>query len=132
MFNLHTKSLIVQHYVISIPIPPSIIDLVNDMGKADGMTHIEFQTEHKKLIWDSSLIAGVDYEPYNEEDVAEEDDEDDNEDDDYDPNQDQDQVDVPLTHDTDEEDEDEDEDEGIPVNDTPSMASESESDDEDM
>ena len=40
LFNLHTKSLIVRHYVISIPILPSIIDLVNDMGKADGMTHI--------------------------------------------------------------------------------------------
>ena len=71
LFDLHTKSLIVRHYVISIPIPPSIIDLVNDMGKADGMTHTEFWTKHKKLIWDSSLIAGVDYEPYNEEEVDE-------------------------------------------------------------
>ena len=55
------------------------------MGKADAMTHIEFRTKHKKLIWDSSLIAGVDYEPYNEEEVEKGDEEDDNEDDDCDP-----------------------------------------------
>ena len=121
LFNLHTKSIIAQHYVISIPIPPSMIDLVNDMGKDDGMTDIEFRTKHKKLIWDSSLIAGVDYEPSNEEQVDEGDD---NEDDDYDPNQDQVNNNIPLTYDTD------DEDEGIPVDDTPSTASESESEDE--
>ena len=64
------------------------------MGKADGMTHIEFRTKHKKLIWDSSLIAGVDYEPYNKEDI----DDDDDKDDDYDPNQDQVEDDVASLH----------------------------------
>ena len=65
------------------------------------------------------MIAGVDYEPYNEEAVDEGDDEDDNEDDDYDPNQDQANDDVPLAYDTDEEEQ------GIPVDDTHSTASES-------
>ena len=52
----------------SIPISKAIIDIVNDMGHANGMTNVRFQTPHKKVIWDSSLIAGVDYIPFYQED----------------------------------------------------------------
>ena len=72
LYNLHTKAIITRNRVVPTPISNHIIQLVHELGAAEGMTHLTFQTKHKRLIWDSSLIAGVDYTP----DAHEEDDDD--------------------------------------------------------
>ena len=63
-YNLHTRKVITRHWAVSAPMSKAIIDMVNDMGTADGMTHIKFMTPNKKVMWDSSLLAGVDHIPF--------------------------------------------------------------------
>ena len=53
-----------------VPMPNSVIQLVNELGEADGMKSIYFHTKHHTLIWDSSLIAGVDYELPDEDEAV--------------------------------------------------------------
>ena len=95
VYNLQTKKVITRHTVTSVPISRAIINLVNALGAEQGVTNILFQTKHKRLIWDSSLIAGVDY-------TENENDEDDDEDDD-DYSEEEDESDDDLFYDDDEE-----------------------------
>ena len=97
--NLHTKKTMTRHTVTQVPISNHIIQMVQELGAKEGMTGIRFNTRHKKLIWDSSLIAGVDYTPETQT-FEEEDDED------WDPEdeEDVDEEDEELQYDTDDDD----------------------------
>ena len=59
-----------------LPIADAVVQQVADYGTQEGMTSIRFLTGKKKLLWDSSLIAGVDYIPADSPVDGEEDDED--------------------------------------------------------
>ena len=54
VYNLHTKKKLVRPYVVGAQMSKHIVDLVNKLGKDQGITNLIFQTKHKKLIWDSS------------------------------------------------------------------------------
>jgi len=98
LYNVHSEAKITRPHVESIPIPNTIIQLVHDLGEADEMTGIQFHTKHKKIIWDSSLTAGVDYDP---------DTDDEDEDEEWSLG-DEEEDDISLDYDSDEDDDDDD------------------------
>ena len=54
--DLHTKKIAMHHTATPIPLSPQLMQMIDSIGLEQGMTKIVFQ----RLIWDSSLIAGVD------------------------------------------------------------------------
>ena len=61
LHNLHAKAVITRHTVVPAPMTQAVIDLVHKHAEADGVDGLKFHTKHKEVIWDSSLLAGVDH-----------------------------------------------------------------------
>ncbi len=68
LFNLQTQAIITRTVgLVQLPITPTVCQMVTDLGVQQGITKLEIQDRHKKLIWDSSWLAGVDYDPWDED-----------------------------------------------------------------
>jgi hypothetical protein len=78
LLNLNTGHRITHQKVMPVPIMQHIIDLIHKMAENDGMPDgLKIQNHHGVVLYNSSWIAGVNYEEdedYEEQDNEEEDD----------------------------------------------------------
>ena len=65
LLNIHTKAIINRRKFTPMPITPTIINEVEQWAADDGMKGLVLRTKSGEILYDSSWIAGVDY---NEED----------------------------------------------------------------
>jgi len=69
LFNLQTQAIITRTVgLVKAPITPTTSQMVPDLGRNQGITKLEIHDRKKKLIWDSSWLAGVNYDPYDKPD----------------------------------------------------------------
>ena len=69
LLDLRTGRTIKRRTVTTIPITQNVIDLVHKMAENDNMKDgLKIETKSGIILYDSSWIAGVDYENYNEND----------------------------------------------------------------
>ena len=61
LYHLVTKSVIRRPKVTVIPITTSVIEAVERLAKADGMTGLVLHSKNGTKFYDSSWIAGVEY-----------------------------------------------------------------------
>jgi hypothetical protein len=79
LMDLRTGKIINRRKITPLPITQSVIDTVNAMAKSQDMPQgLKIATKTGRLLYDSTWIAGVDYEEENNENDDEED-EDENE-----------------------------------------------------
>jgi hypothetical protein len=95
LMDLRTGRMLSLRKITPLPITQSVIDTVNAMAKSQDMPQgLKIATKMGRLLYDSTWIAGVDYEDNNDDDDNDENEnEDENIDEDEDEQQDQDEVD---------------------------------------
>jgi hypothetical protein len=84
LLHLPTGRRIIRRNITLIPITPSIIRQVHSMAEEDGITEgLKISNRYGEVLFDSTWIAGVDYNEheFDDDDYSTDDDEDDDEDD---------------------------------------------------
>jgi hypothetical protein len=69
IMNLATGKIITRAHVTLIPITPTVIDIVENMAKADGMTGLKLEMREDKFLCDPTSITGVNNEDDEDEEV---------------------------------------------------------------
>jgi hypothetical protein len=64
---LNTQQVITRSKFTPVPITSSVIAQVEAIAKADGMKDLKITSKTGKILYDSTLIAGVDYDTDGEE-----------------------------------------------------------------
>jgi hypothetical protein len=67
VFDLNTQQVITRSKFTPVPITSSVIAQVEAIAKADGMKDLKITSKTGKILYDSTLIAGVDYDTDEEE-----------------------------------------------------------------
>ena len=72
LLHLQTNSVITRHKVTSVPVTPSIISQVHALARLDGMPPgLKIISRTNQILFDSAWTAGVDYDPQNQKNFAE-------------------------------------------------------------
>ena len=61
VIQLATNGVLTCHQVTVIPKTATVIRIIEQLAKADGMNRLALQGKDGKLFYDSTWIAGVDY-----------------------------------------------------------------------
>jgi hypothetical protein len=60
LYHIPTKRIITRRKVTMIPMPQQVIDHINELGAAEGMSGLKVTNRKGEVVFDSTVLAGVD------------------------------------------------------------------------